>query len=66
MPGALDGSCQAALVFCAGTALSTGPNFAIFMHKSAQQICVFVIDHQIFIGAKLAGARAVKPLPALV
>jgi len=66
VPGTLDGSGQAALVFCAGTGLSTGTNFAIFMHKSTQQIRVFVIDYQVFIGAKLAGARAVKPLPALV
>jgi hypothetical protein len=55
-----------ALVFRAGTGLSTSPDFAIFMDKPAQQIDIFIIYYQTFIGAELAGSGAIKSrLPAL-
>jgi hypothetical protein len=66
MAGTFDCICQLALMFGTGSGLSASPDFAVFMHEAAQQVGIFVIDFQAFIGAKLAGARPVKALSALV
>jgi hypothetical protein len=57
---------QAALVLGTGTSLPASPDLTVFMDKAAQQVGIFVINHQTFIGAKLAGTRPVEARPALV
>jgi len=62
MPGAFDSFRQFALVFCTGASLAASANFAIFMDKTAQQVVIFIIDYDAFVGAKLASPRPVKAL----
>ena len=67
MAGAFDGVCQGALVFGAGTCLAARPDFAFFGCEAAQDIHLFVINSQVFVGAELAnlGTRIVAAFPAL-
>jgi hypothetical protein len=55
--GALNRSCQIALVLGAGSGLPAWANLSIFGYKTAQQVNLLVIDYRIFIGAELANFR---------
>ena len=57
MASVLDGLGDGALMFGAGTRLAARPNFAGIVNIATKKIGVFVVDHQIFIGAKLANFR---------
>lgn len=57
--GAFDFGGNGALMSRTGAGLATGANFAFVGNIAAQQVCVFVIDLDVFVGAELAdfGAR---------
>jgi len=56
--GTFDLAGYCALVACTGTGLAARADFAIVGNITAQQVCVFVVDHDIFVSAKLADFRA--------
>ncbi len=60
MAGALDRLRDSSLMLGAGAGLAARSNFAIFADKSAQQICVLIVDFQLFVGAKRTIPRAGK------
>jgi hypothetical protein len=65
MTRTLDGFRQRTLVFCTGTGLPSCSNFSVLVDESAQQIGIFIINHQTLVCTKLAGAGAIKPPPLL-
>jgi len=55
--GALDRPGELSLVSGAGAGLAARADFAFFGDEAAQGFRLFVIDHLIMVGAKLADAR---------
>ena len=64
MSGALDGACDLALVFRAGTSLSAWAYLAFIGNKALKQADILIVDHDFFVSAKLALARARVEAPA--
>jgi hypothetical protein len=67
MTGALDGVGKSSLMFCACASLAAWADLAFFGCETAQDIDLFIIDCQVFIGAELAnlGTRKVTAFSAL-
>jgi hypothetical protein len=63
MAGAFDGASQGALMFGAGASLPARADFAIIGNVTPENIYQFVVDHGIFICAKLALTRPGKETP---
>lgn len=57
VPGIFNGFGDGALMLGAGAGLASGPNFAGIVNIATKKIGVLIVDHQIFIGAKLANFR---------
>lgn len=65
MAGALDSAGQAPLVLSASACLAARADLSVLGDVASQHLCILVIDHNIRIGAKLAGTRVrVKSSPA--
>lgn len=58
MAGAFDGAGQGALVFGTGASLPARADFAIIGNIAPENIYLFVVDHGIFVRAKLTFARS--------
>jgi hypothetical protein len=58
MASALDGACDLTLVLCAGTRLTAWAYLALVGDEALKQADILIVDHDFFIGAKLALARA--------
>jgi hypothetical protein len=54
LSGALDGCGKFALVFGAIACLTTWTDFAILDDETPQHITIFVVNYNVFVGAKLA------------
>ena len=61
MTCSLDGLRQRTLVFCTGPRLPSRPNFPVLVDETAQQIGIFIVNHQTLICAELASSGSVKP-----
>ncbi len=55
MAGALDRTSQHALMARAGSGLAAGADLAIVRDKAPKHVCLFVINVQAFVSAKLTG-----------
>ena len=57
MAGALNCSRYLALVFGAGSCLPARTDLSVFTDVTAEQLCIYIIDDDIMVGAELADAR---------
>jgi len=54
VPGAFHGNCQRTLMAGTCTSLASWADAAIFGDKAAKHVCLFVVDRNAFVCAKLA------------